>query len=167
MFDSLPPTKKALRSFVKDPLADSVDSEQHLTNRRTNPNCVVCPEDGIQAVSLEGVAEKIADAETIRRFIEAYNPKYQWDLKPETVLDMGPIFAVRPRKVIAVDATPGEFAGQCDAMAIRTGNLIKLWRSSRAVRCGRWPALSHAVGMPQARQRAMPAHLISPRRQIA
>ncbi len=41
----------------------------------------------------------------------AYNPKYQWDLKLETVLDMGPMFVVRPRKVIAVDATPGEFQG--------------------------------------------------------
>jgi nitroimidazol reductase NimA-like FMN-containing flavoprotein (pyridoxamine 5'-phosphate oxidase superfamily) len=80
-------------------------------NLAANPNCVVCPEDGIQAVSLEGVAGKITDAATIRRFVEAYNPKYNWDLKPETVLDMGPIFAVRPRKVIAVDATPGEFQG--------------------------------------------------------
>lgn len=80
-------------------------------NLAGNPNCVVCPEDGIQAVSLEGVAEKVADALTIRRFVEDYNRKYNWDLKPETVLDMGPIFAVRPRKVIAVDATPGEFQG--------------------------------------------------------
>jgi len=80
-------------------------------NLAANPNCVVCPEDGTQAVSLEGVAEKISDMETIRRIVEAYNPKYQWDLKPETVLDMGPMFAVRPRKVIAVDATPGEFQG--------------------------------------------------------
>ena len=80
-------------------------------NLSANPNCAVCPEDGIQAVSLEGVAETISVAETIRRFVEAYNPKYQWDLKVETVLDMGPIFAVHPRKVIAVDATPGEFQG--------------------------------------------------------
>jgi nitroimidazol reductase NimA-like FMN-containing flavoprotein (pyridoxamine 5'-phosphate oxidase superfamily) len=80
-------------------------------NLATNPNCVVCPEYGIQAVSLEGLAAKITDTATIRRFVEAYNPKYNWDLKPETVLDMGPIFAVRPRKVIAVDATPGEFQG--------------------------------------------------------
>ena len=80
-------------------------------NLAANPNCVVCPEDGIQAISLEGVAGKITDAARIRRFVEAYNPKYEWDLKPETVLDMGPIFAVRPRKVIAVDATPGEFQG--------------------------------------------------------
>jgi len=78
-------------------------------NLESNPNCVVCPEDGIYAVSLEGVAEKITDAETIRRFVDAYNPKYGWNLKVETVLDLGPIFAVRPRKVIAVDATPGEF----------------------------------------------------------
>jgi nitroimidazol reductase NimA-like FMN-containing flavoprotein (pyridoxamine 5'-phosphate oxidase superfamily) len=80
-------------------------------NLAANPNCVVCPEDGIQAVSLEGSAEKITDAETIRLFVEAYNPKYEWDLKVETVLDMGPILAVRPRKVIGVDATPGEFQG--------------------------------------------------------
>jgi nitroimidazol reductase NimA-like FMN-containing flavoprotein (pyridoxamine 5'-phosphate oxidase superfamily) len=80
-------------------------------NLSTNPNCVVCPEDGVQAISLEGVAEKITDAAAIRRFAEAYNPKYEWDLKVETVLDLGPIFAVRPRKVIGVDATPGEFQG--------------------------------------------------------
>ena len=54
---------------------------------------------------------KIIDVATIRRFVEAYNPKYQWDLKAETVLDIGPIFAVHPRKVIAVDATPGQFQG--------------------------------------------------------
>lgn len=78
-------------------------------NLAANPNCVVCPEDGLHAVSLEGVVEQISDAETIRRFVDAYNPKYQWDLKPETLLDMGPLFAVRPRKVIAVDATPGQF----------------------------------------------------------
>jgi hypothetical protein len=63
----------------------------------------------IATTSADGHAEQISDAETIRRFIEAYNPKYQWDLKPETLLDMGPLFAVRPRKVIAVDATPGQF----------------------------------------------------------
>jgi hypothetical protein len=80
-------------------------------NLASNPNCVVCPEDGVQAVSLEGIADKITDAPTIRRFVEVYNLKYNWDLKPETVLDMGPIFAVRPRKVIAVDATPGKFQG--------------------------------------------------------
>src|ERR1700675_3929001 len=46
-----------------------------------NPNCVVCPEDGIHAVSLAGVAEKIADVETVRNFVAAYNPKYQLDFK--------------------------------------------------------------------------------------
>jgi Pyridoxamine 5'-phosphate oxidase len=78
-------------------------------NLAANPNCVICPEDGMQAVSLEGVAVKVTDRKSIRRFVDAYNPKYQWDLKAETVLEMGPIFVVRPRKVIAVDATPGKF----------------------------------------------------------
>ena len=50
-------------------------------NLSTNPNCVVCPEDGMQAVSLEGVAEKITDAATIRRFVEAYNPKVRVGLE--------------------------------------------------------------------------------------
>ena len=80
-------------------------------NLAASPNCVVCPENGNRAVSLEGIGEKIVDADAIRRFVEAYNSKYSWDLKPETVLDMGPIFAVRPRKVIGIDATPGEFQG--------------------------------------------------------
>jgi hypothetical protein len=82
-----------------------------VRNLAGNPNCVVCPEDGTQAISLEGVVEKVTHAATIRRFVEDYNRKYNWDLKPETVLDMGPIFAVPPRKVIAVDAAPGEFQG--------------------------------------------------------
>ena len=38
-------------------------------NLAANPNCVVCPEDGTQAISLEGVAEKITDIETIRRMV--------------------------------------------------------------------------------------------------
>ncbi len=90
-------------------------------NLAANPNCVVCPEDGIQAVSLEGVADKVADAEMIRRFVEAYNPKYQWDFRPETVLDMGPIFAVRPRKVIAVDAAPDQFQGSATRWLFEQG----------------------------------------------
>ena len=78
-------------------------------NLAKNPNVVVCPENGDQAVSLEGVAKTTIDPETIRRFVEAYNLKYKWDLKPETVLDMGPVFAVRPRKVLGFDSTPDEF----------------------------------------------------------
>ena len=57
----------------------------------------------------------------IRRFVAAYNPKYQWDLKPETVLDMGPIFRVRPRKVIGVDAAPGKFQGSATRWLFDSG----------------------------------------------
>ena len=80
-------------------------------NLAANPNCVVCPEDGTRRFRSKASPRRLPMRRRSGGFVEAYNPKYQWDLKPETVLDMGPIFAVRPRKVIAVDATPGEFQG--------------------------------------------------------
>jgi hypothetical protein len=88
-------------------------------NIAANPKCVVCPENGDEAVSLEGAVEKVIDAATLKRFVEAYNPKYGWDLKVETVLDLGPVFAVRPRKVLGFDDTPEEFAGSATRWTFR------------------------------------------------
>jgi hypothetical protein len=89
----------------------SGERSRKARNLAMNPRCVICPENGDQAISLEGVAETVSDPETIARFIEAYNPKYNWDLTPETVQALGLIFAVRPRRVLAFDDTPGEFQG--------------------------------------------------------
>ncbi|HYL59313.1 MAG TPA: pyridoxamine 5'-phosphate oxidase family protein [Candidatus Acidoferrales bacterium] len=88
-------------------------------NLAANPNIVVCPENGDEAVSLEGAVEKVSDPATLKRFVEAYNPKYSWDLKVETVLDLGPIFAVRPRKVLGFVDTPGEFTGSATRWQFR------------------------------------------------
>jgi hypothetical protein len=87
----------------------SGERSRKARNLAANPRVVVCPENGDEAISLEGVAETVADAETIARFIAAYNPKYNWDLTPETVRTLGLVFAVRPRKVLAFNDAPGEF----------------------------------------------------------
>jgi hypothetical protein len=87
----------------------SGERSRKARNLALNPRCVVCPENGNEAISLEGVAETVSDPATILRFIEAYNPKYSWDLTPETVRALGLVFAVRPRKVIGIDASPDEF----------------------------------------------------------
>ena len=85
----------------------SGERSRKARNLAPNPRVVVCPENGDEAISLEGVAETVADAETIAKFIAAYNSKYNWDLTPETVRTLG--FAVRPRKVLAFNDAPGEF----------------------------------------------------------
>jgi len=89
----------------------SGERSRKARNLAVNPRCVICPENGNQAISLEGVAETVSDPATILKFIEAYNPKYNWDLTPETVRALGYVFAVRPRKVIGIDASPEEFQG--------------------------------------------------------
>ena len=89
----------------------SGERSRKARNLAVNPRCVICPENGNEAISLEGVAETVSDPATILKFIEAYNPKYNWDLTPETVRALGLVFAVRPRKVIGIDASPEEFQG--------------------------------------------------------
>src|SRR5713101_5060642 len=87
----------------------SGERSRKARNLAANPRVVVCPENGDEAISLEGVATTVADEPTIARFIAAYNPKYNWDLTPETVRALGLVFAVRPRKVLAFNDAPGEF----------------------------------------------------------
>ena len=46
-----------------------------------------------------------------RGFVEAHNSKYSWDFTVETLVALGPVFAVRPRKVLGFDDFPDEFPG--------------------------------------------------------
>lgn len=80
-------------------------------NIAANPKCVVCPENGDQAISLEGTMEKAVDAATLERSVEVYNSKYSWDFTVETLVALGPVFAVRPRKVLGFDDSPDDFPG--------------------------------------------------------
>jgi hypothetical protein len=87
----------------------SGERSRKARNLAANPRCVICPENGDEAISLEGVVETVSDDERIVKFVEAYNPKYDWHATAEEMKKMGLVFAVRPRKVLAFNDAPGEF----------------------------------------------------------
>ncbi len=81
-------------------------------NLALNANCVVCTELANEAVIVEGVAE-IADVPARRKFLRAYERKYQFDMKgmKQDILSMKePVFAVRPR--VAFGLWEKEFVGK-------------------------------------------------------
>jgi PPOX class probable F420-dependent enzyme len=69
-------------------------------NLAREPRCTVGLEHELEAVVVEGTAELITDAETIRTFAELYAQKYDYDM---TGFDE-PIFVVRPKVVIGFTA---------------------------------------------------------------
>ena len=87
----------------------SGERSRKARNLAANPRIVICPENGDEAISLEGVVETVSDDATIARFVEAYNPKYDWHATAEEMKKMGILYAVRPRKVLAFNDAPGEF----------------------------------------------------------
>jgi len=87
----------------------SGERSRKARNLAANPRIVICPENGDEAISLEGVVEAVSDDATIARFVQAYNPKYDWHATVEEMKKMGILYAVRPRKVLAFNDAPGEF----------------------------------------------------------
>jgi hypothetical protein len=73
------------------------EHSRKAANLNTNPRCVVCPDGADQAVIVEGVAHKLADRTTLRKFSKAYKSKYDWDIDPS----QGPIYTVEPTVVFA------------------------------------------------------------------
>ena len=76
-------------------------------NLGANPRCVVCPERAGEAVILEGVAEEVMSPSLLRRFKEAYDTKYQWDMDAS----QGGIYAVRPSVAFAFIENADDFPG--------------------------------------------------------
>jgi Pyridoxamine 5'-phosphate oxidase len=73
-------------------------------NLKQNIHCVVCTEDANEAVIVEGTAE-VADVTARRKFLPAYERKYEFDMKgmEQDILSMKePVFAVRPRIVFGL-----------------------------------------------------------------
>ena len=73
-------------------------------NLEANPNCVICNELAHEAVIVEGIAE-IAEVAARRKFLAAYQRKYDWDMskmKADILSMKEPVFAVRPRVVFAL-----------------------------------------------------------------
>ena len=74
-------------------------------NLAANPNCVVSPERGDEAVIVEGIARRVTDASLIRRFCEAYKTKYDWEIDES----LGPIYSVQPRTAFAFIESGDDF----------------------------------------------------------
>lgn len=73
-------------------------SSRKARNLAANPACVVCPERADDAVTVEGMAERVTDAQTIAAFADAYAAKYQEDANTGGVWT---VFQVRPSVVFA------------------------------------------------------------------
>jgi len=71
-----------------------------------NPHATVHLESGADVVVVEGRATPLTDPERIDRFLEAYNPKYDWNFTPQDVAEG--LFAVVPRKAFAWSGDEGE-----------------------------------------------------------
>jgi nitroimidazol reductase NimA-like FMN-containing flavoprotein (pyridoxamine 5'-phosphate oxidase superfamily) len=76
-------------------------------NLAADSRCVVCPERADEAVVLEGEAQEVADPSRLRRFIDVYKAKYDWEVEPS----QGPIYAVRPRVVFGFIEHADDFPG--------------------------------------------------------
>lgn len=67
-------------------------------NLSADPRCVVCAENATEAVIVEGRAAEVQPAAVPARARRAYQAKYDFALDPS----LGPVFAVRPRKVFGL-----------------------------------------------------------------
>ena len=70
-----------------------------------NPRCSICCELGEDQVILEGVAELMDSSELARRFAEAYQAKYDWDMEGFNE----PFYAVHPSAVFGFTTGDGQF----------------------------------------------------------
>jgi PPOX class probable F420-dependent enzyme len=74
-------------------------------NLARSPRCVVCSEDGQEAVVVEGEAEALTEGPLFGRFAEAYQAKYDYRPQPDSDL----VFAVRPQVAFGFIASEEEF----------------------------------------------------------
>ena len=74
-------------------------------NLAVNAHCIVSIDSGNEPVIVEGIACETDAAVLPDRVAESYLAKYEWQLDP----NLGPVFAVRPRVVIAFNGNDGEF----------------------------------------------------------
>lgn len=61
-------------------------------NLAANPHCVVCPEDTVEAVIVEGIAEAVTDRAARERFSAAYAAKYAEEIDT----DLFQVYRVQP-----------------------------------------------------------------------
>lgn len=85
--------------WLHDQFIFSTDAgSRKARNLAANPACVICPERADEALTVEGVAERVTDPQTLAEFAEGYAAKYQEDANTS---DGWAIFGVRPSVVFA------------------------------------------------------------------
>ncbi len=84
------------------------NNSRKARNLQSNPSCVVGigRQDNEEAIIVEGVAEKVSKKPLLKRFKEAYQAKYKWDMSTFNE----PFYAVRPTAAFAFSAY-GDFVG--------------------------------------------------------
>jgi len=76
-------------------------------NLVANANCTIGVEPADDAIVLEGLAVLVSDAELKRRFGQAYEAKYQWNMEEFDE----PVYAVRPKVAFAFTTEAEQFTG--------------------------------------------------------
>lgn len=95
--------------FVFETSSESVKA-RNLLDRH---DCVVHLDHGGKAgaaVIVEGRAELTTDGDVLRRFVEAYEPKYDWKLEPYLERPISRTFVVRPTVVLSFREYLGQTA---------------------------------------------------------
>ncbi len=96
-------------------LFSSAASSRKARNLARDPHVVITTEGADEAVIVEGVASTSDDKALLRRFIDEYKRKYDWDLSG----DEGAIFVVRPERAFGFIGTQDNPAGRFTDTATR------------------------------------------------
>lgn len=79
------------------------ETSRKARNLARNPACTVAIEcDGDETVVLEGIAREERSRAVIKKFVAAYEPKYDWKMDPMP----GAVYAVDPTTVFGIGADP-------------------------------------------------------------
>jgi len=86
-------------------LFSTSETSRKARNLAADTSCTVAIEcGGNETIVMEGTAYEERDADVIRRFVAAYEPKYNWKMEPLP----GLVYGVRPRLVLGIGAQPFE-----------------------------------------------------------
>jgi len=66
-------------------------NSRKAANLRQTPSCVIATENAAEAMIVEGTATLSSDPTLLKRFIQQYKKKYDWDMGAE------PVYVLRPQ----------------------------------------------------------------------
>jgi len=86
----------------------SAPTSRKARNLARDAHVVITTEGADEAVIVEGIASINEDKPLIRRFVDEYKAKYNWEMTGEE----GPVFVVRPERAFAFIGTQDNPAGR-------------------------------------------------------